>query len=102
MKHFDTVLVSMGNDKYNDLAAMRGLLVARVWLLFSYFDPYYRKDISCALVSWFVHPGDNPECDEETGMWKVVPKRHADNEQPVQVIPLNSIFQRYSSLTVLW
>jgi len=66
MKRFDTVLVSMGNG--DDHAAMHGLLVARIWLLFSYFDLYHRKDIPCALVTWFVHPGDNPERDNKTGM----------------------------------
>jgi hypothetical protein len=89
MKRFDTVLVSMDGDS----TAIGGLLVARLWLLFSYFDPYRRKDISCALVTWFVHPGDSPERDKETGMWKVVPERNADNKHLVQVIHLDAIFR---------
>lgn len=91
MKRFDTVLVSMGDD--DDRAPMRGLLVARIWLLFSYFNPYQGKDIPCALVTWFIHPGDSPERDKDTGMWRVVPERGADDEHLFQVIHLNTILR---------
>jgi hypothetical protein len=90
-KCFDIVLVSLGND--DDWAAMQGLMVAWIWLLFLYFDPYHQKDIPCTLITWFVHPDGKPECDKETGMWKVVPKCNADNKQLlVQVIHLETIF----------
>jgi hypothetical protein len=72
---------------------MQGLLVARIWLLFSYLYPYHGKDIPCALVTWFIHPCDNPEHDKETGMWKVVPECGANDEQLVQVIHLNMILR---------
>jgi hypothetical protein len=91
MKHFDTVLVSVGND--DDQVAMQGLMVTRVRLLFSYFDSYHKKDMPCALVTWFIHPGNNPKCDKDTGMWKVAPECDENNGQPVQVIHLNMIFQ---------
>jgi hypothetical protein len=89
MKHFDMVLISIGDD--DDCTPMRGLLVAQIWLLFSYFDPYHGKDIPCALVTWFIHPDNNPECNKETGMWRVVPEHSANNEQLFQVIYLNMI-----------
>jgi hypothetical protein len=91
MECFDTVLISISDN--DDRAVMRGLLVAWVWLLFSYFDSYQKKDIPCTLVTWFVHPGDNPEHDKDTGMWKVVPECSANDEQLVQVIHLNTIFR---------
>jgi hypothetical protein len=78
MQCFDTVLISIGDN--NDCAVIQGLLVVQVWLFFSYFDPYHKKDIPYALVTWFVHPGNNPEHDKEMGMWKVVPKHGANDE----------------------
>jgi hypothetical protein len=86
---FDTVFVSVGDDE----DVMGGLLVARVWLLFSYFDPYSREDIPCALVTWFIHLYDDPERDEVTGMWKVCPERDEDGQCPVQVIHLDTILR---------
>jgi hypothetical protein len=81
----------MGND--NDCTPMQELLVAQIWLLFSYFDPYQRKDISFALVMWFIHPGNNPEHDKDTEMWGVVPKHGADDEHLFQIIHLNMILR---------
>ncbi|KAI0246864.1 hypothetical protein BJV78DRAFT_1092561, partial [Lactifluus subvellereus] len=89
---FDTVFVSVGDEA----EAMNGLLVARVWLLFSYFDPYHSKDVPCALVTWFIHPSDNPERDKDTGMWKLQREQDVDGEQPVgpvQVIHLDTILR---------
>ena len=86
---FDTVFVSTGDN--NDV--MQGLLVARVRLLFSYFDAYTREDIPCALVTWFIHPDDDPERDEITGMWKVCPERDEKGHHPVQVIHLDTILR---------
>jgi hypothetical protein len=84
---FDTVFVSVGDDE----DVMGGLLVARVRLLFSYFDPYSREDIPCALVTWFIHP--DPGRDEVTGMWKVCPEQDDDGQYPVQVIHLDTILR---------
>jgi hypothetical protein len=86
---FDTVLVATGDDK----EVMGGLLVARVWLLFSYFDPYHRKDVPCALVTWFVHPDENPRRDEDTGMWRVCPECDEEGQRPIQIIHLDTIHQ---------
>jgi hypothetical protein len=86
---FDTVFVSVGDET----EAMGGLLVARVWLIFSYFDPYHGKEVPCALITWFIHPSDNPECDKDTGMWILRREEDADGEQPVQVIHLDTILR---------
>jgi hypothetical protein len=47
MEH-SAVLISIGDN--DDCAVMQGLVVAQVWLLLSYFDPYHKKDILCALI----------------------------------------------------
>jgi hypothetical protein len=86
---FDTVFVSVGDNEN----IMRGLLVARVRLLFSFFDPYSGENIPCALVTWFIHPDDDPECDKVTGMWKMCPERDEDGQYPVQVIHLDTILR---------
>ena len=86
---FDTVFVSVSDDK----EAMNGLLVARVRLLFSYYDPLQRKDIPCALISWFTHPNDIPQRDEDTGMWKLCPEHNESNDYPVQVIHVDAILR---------
>lgn len=86
---FDTVLVSVSDDT----EAMGGLLAVRVWLLFSFFDPYHSKEVPCALVTWFVHPSDNPERDQDTGMWKLQPEPFVDGKLPVQVIHLDTILR---------
>jgi hypothetical protein len=84
---FDTVLVSTGGDK--DI--MLGLLVACVWLFFSYFDPYLKKNVLYALVIWFIHSDDNPVHDDDTNMWKVSPEHDEDGQNLVQVIYINTI-----------
>jgi hypothetical protein len=86
---YDTVLVSVGDDT----DAMGGLLVARVRLLFSYFDSYQGTVIPCALVTWFIHLDDNPKRDENSDMWKLCPERDEDGQHPVQVIHLDTILR---------
>jgi hypothetical protein len=86
---FDTVFVSVGGDE----DVMGGLLVARVRLLFSYFDPYCGEDVPCALVTWFTHPDSNPKRDKDTGMWKVCPEQDEDGRHPIQVIHLDTILR---------
>ncbi len=84
---FDTVFVSIGCDEN----VMGGLLVAQVWLLFSYFDSYCREDVSCTLVTWFIHPDDDPKCNEDTDMWRVCPEQDENGQHLVQVIHLDTI-----------
>ncbi len=67
--HFDTVFVSVG-----DKEAMDRLLVTYILLLFTFFDSYHGKDISCALITWFMHPKNGPEHDLLTKIWKLHPK----------------------------
>ena len=86
---FDTVLVSVGGRD----EGMQGLLVARIQLLFSYFDLYQGKNIPCALVSWFVHPNNTPTRDPDTHMWVVTPESDDDGHQPVQVIHIDTILR---------
>jgi len=65
-----------------------------VWLLFSYFDPYHSgEEVPCVLVTWFIHPNDNPEHDKETGMWKLQCEQDEDGKCPVQVIHLDTILR---------
>lgn len=83
----DTVFVVQDED----LPGMRGMLIARIHLLFSFTD--YETDeggelIQCALVSWFLPASD--ERDPDTGMWIVKPEGPR-RRRPVQVIPLKSI-----------
>src|ERR1700760_3052594 len=89
LPRFDTVLVSVADEK----EVMGGLLVARVRLLFTYFDAYHGKNIPCALVTWFIHPDDNPKRDEDTNMWKLCPERDEDGRHPIQVIHLDTILR---------
>lgn len=57
----DTVLVDVGAE------AMRGLVVGRVHLFFSFV--FADKQFECALINWLVPVGDAP--DPDTGMWVV-------------------------------
>ncbi|KDQ31978.1 hypothetical protein PLEOSDRAFT_1023970, partial [Pleurotus ostreatus PC15] len=86
--HYDTMFISTGDDNVD---TMNGLLVARVRLLFSYFDAYTNKQVPCALVNWFVHPDDSPARHPATGMWIVSPEHDEDGHCPMQVIHLDTI-----------
>ena len=86
---FDTVFVSVDDDK----EVMAGLLVARVHLLFSYFDPYDREKVPCVLISWFIHTDDASGPDKVTGMWKLSPECDENGKFPVQVIHLDTILR---------
>ena len=84
----DTVFVVQ-----DDQPGMKGMLVARVRLLFSFTDLDYDvknsgETMQCALVSWFLPTSD--QCDPDTGMWTIKPEE-MQGCQPVQVIPLKSI-----------
>ena len=80
----DTVFVSLDESQ----PGMHGMLIARVLLFFSFYDPYLTKSLPCALVNWFVPDEDKP--DEATGMWVVSPEREG-NERTLEVIHLDSI-----------
>ena len=45
---------------------MKGMEIRRILLLFS--SQYWRKEFSCMLIEWFVHPDKH---DPDTGMWTV-------------------------------
>ncbi|KAF7436245.1 hypothetical protein PC9H_003074 [Pleurotus ostreatus] len=87
---YDTVFVSAGRE---DGDTMNGLLVARVRLLFSYFDVYTEKQVPCALVHWFVHPDNMQTRHPDTGMWVVSAEHEEDGYQPMQVIHLDTILR---------
>ena len=59
-------------DDVEDQQVMRGMLVARVLLFFSYCDPRLGQEVPCALVNWFVPASDTPH--SATGMWVVSPE----------------------------
>jgi len=80
----DTVFVVLDESQ----TGMHGMLVARVLLLFSYYDAYLNENVPCALVNWFVLDGDEP--DEATGMWVVRPE-YEGRERTLEVIHLDSI-----------
>ena len=86
---FDTVFVSVSDDK----EVMAGLLVTRIHLLFSYFDPYDGEEVPCTLITWFNHMNSTPEPDAATGMWKLRPERDENGERPTQVIHLDTILR---------
>ena len=66
--HNDTVFVSLDESQ----PGMYGMLVACVLLFFSFYDPYLKENIACALVNWFVPVEDEP--DDVIGMWVVHPE----------------------------
>jgi hypothetical protein len=85
----DTVFVVQDEDQ----PGMRGMLIARIHLLFSFTDREAddREEtmpVPCALVSWFLPVSD--QRDPDTSMWTVKPEG-TRRRQPVQVIPLKSI-----------
>lgn len=69
---FDTVFVTASDDDDQEGAIMRGMLIARVRLFFSYYDPVLRKEFPCALVNWFVPVFG--ASDSLTGMWVFKPE----------------------------
>ncbi|KAF7762482.1 hypothetical protein Agabi119p4_9075 [Agaricus bisporus var. burnettii] len=80
----DTVFVVVDEDE----AGMRGMLVARIHLLFAFTNDEAMdapETHQCALVSWFVPCSDEP--DAETGMWAVKP----EGTPELQVISLKTI-----------
>jgi hypothetical protein len=81
--------VFIGNSDSPDAPGFKGLLVARVFLFFSfkYDDIYY----PCALVHWFSVIGDTP--DDKTGMWIVRPDYLPRQKRFLEVVHLDTILR---------
>ena len=77
--------VFIGNTD-SDAPGFEGLLVARVFLFFSF--KHNGITYPCALVHWFSTVGDSP--DNETGMWMVEPD-FLRGKRVLEVIHLDSI-----------
>ncbi|KAJ7880806.1 hypothetical protein B0H14DRAFT_3082687 [Mycena olivaceomarginata] len=67
-------------------AVMRGLVIGRVLLFFSF--TFAERSFECALVNWLVPVGDAP--DPDTGMW-VVELKHCRRVPMLAIIPVDSI-----------
>jgi hypothetical protein len=72
-----------------ELAGMRGLELARVFLFFSF--EYKDTCYPCALVQWFSFIGDEPE--EETGYWMVEPDFHQNGQPYMVIVHLDTIYR---------
>ncbi|KAH9016504.1 hypothetical protein EDB85DRAFT_1875009 [Lactarius pseudohatsudake] len=81
--------VFVGNADSPDVPGFKGLLVARVFLFFSF--RYNGIDYPCALVHWFSAVGDTP--DDETGLWVVKPDYLPRQRRFLEVIHLDSILR---------
>ena len=78
----DTVFVVVDDSR----PGMEGMEIGRVLLFFSF--EYRHKNVSCALINWFVH-GDVR--DPDTGMWTVRQEFDRRGEPTLEVIHLDSI-----------
>lgn len=82
----DCVFVENGGAEGEGL---RGLLVARVQLLFSFVHD--RKIYNCVLVNWYLPVGDEP--DITTGMWIVAPEVDRQDRRIRAVISLDTVLR---------
>ncbi|KAF9530756.1 hypothetical protein CPB83DRAFT_920826 [Crepidotus variabilis] len=82
--------VFIGNSDSPDAPGMRGLLVARVLLFFSFTDKEMGLKLPCALIHWYSLVGDVP-C-EETGMW-MVQSDYRGQKPLLEVIHLDTILR---------
>ena len=80
------MFVENGGDEGEGL---RGLLVARVCLLFTFY--YDQKRFWCALVEWFLQVTDEP--DDVTGMWIVAPEEDQQGRRVRNVVALDTILR---------
>ncbi|EIW76371.1 hypothetical protein CONPUDRAFT_130963 [Coniophora puteana RWD-64-598 SS2] len=78
----DTVFIDTNADE----SGMRGMMVGRVFLFFSF--KYDTTTYRCALIQWMVPAGDRP--DEDTGLWVVRPE-FLNGRANLAVISLDSI-----------
>ncbi|KAI9436783.1 hypothetical protein BJY52DRAFT_1130347 [Lactarius psammicola] len=78
----DTVFVVVDDSK----PGMEGMEIGRVLLFFSF--EYRRKNLSCALINWFVHANER---DPDTGMWTVEQELDHHGQPTLEVIHVDSI-----------
>ncbi|KAI9429150.1 hypothetical protein BJY52DRAFT_1353967 [Lactarius psammicola] len=78
----DTVFVVVDDSK----PGMEGMEIGRVLLFFSF--EYRRKNLSCALINWFVHADER---DPDTGMWTVEQELDHHGQPTLEVIHVDSI-----------
>ncbi|KAM6491514.1 hypothetical protein JOM56_013083 [Amanita muscaria] len=81
-QRYDTVFVAL-----DDQPGMRGMVIARVLLFFSF--QFRRRNFECALVNWFVREHDEPHPD--THMWEVHPELEPDGSRVLNVIHIDTI-----------
>jgi len=81
--------VFVGNSDSPDAPGFKSLLVARVYLFFSF--KYEDVSYPCALVHWFSTVGEAP--DDETTMWIVEPDYLAGKKPLLEVIHLDTILR---------
>ncbi|KAJ3513244.1 hypothetical protein NLJ89_g3056 [Agrocybe chaxingu] len=81
--------VFIGNSDSPDALGFRGLLVARVFLFFSF--KHDGVAYPCALVHWFSAIGDSP--DDETGMWVVEPDLLNGWKRVLEVVHLDTVLR---------
>lgn len=81
----DCVFLAKGDAGIQD--GFRGLLVARVYLLFSF--KLQGTTYPCALVCWFETFGDGP--DPDTGMWITQPEFDNHGYRNAAVVHIDSI-----------
>ena len=81
--------VFVGNANSPDALGFKSLLVAHVFLFFSF--KYINTRYPCALVHWFLPLSDAP--NDETGMWMVQPDYLAHRKRFLEVIHLDTILR---------
>jgi hypothetical protein len=82
---YDCVLI----NKDASLSGFRGMLIARVRLLFSF--TFNETEYPCALVEWFEAIADEPDVD--TGLWMVRPELNNHGRKSVSVIHLDCVLR---------
>jgi hypothetical protein len=87
-RRFDTVFVTLSDDDSEEGQFMRGMLVARVLLFFSFYDPKLHEEVPCALVNWFIPATE--DADPSTGMWVLKPEV-SGGKPTLEVIHIDTI-----------
>lgn len=82
---YDCIFVDNGSS----VPGFRGMIAARVRLLFSF--NHNEITYPCALVEWFRTVGEKP--DEDTGMWMVEPEFEAPRKRSMSVIHLDCVLR---------
>jgi hypothetical protein len=81
--------VFIGNSDSHDAPGFKSLLVACVYLFFSF--KHDNVSYPCALIHWFSTVGDAP--DDESTIWIVKPDYLPGNKPFLEVVHLDSILQ---------